>query len=309
MVLTGCGRFFEFIIRGAAMNNGGLMSRIIATFTIAVLTSLFFAAVGLSADNPGASIDEQRQAIENYYKGLIDEIQRHTESSVMEINDTGDAERQKAEAVKRISIAEDLHQERSGSLLSTDELSEYEKERAQSEKDIRNRAENEIKYLQERKARELENVAGGTTSGEVRRVPSGPASALGTVTGIVYYNNSGAALIGGEVVRENDVVMDVKIIKVLPDYVEFEKQGKKWKQAVGQTPPASVWEKKQKPKPATKSSTGPNSNPSPSSSSKPSSTAAPKPNPIPKSNTSSKLGPGSKSNTGNKAKSSSKDIQ
>jgi hypothetical protein len=291
------------------MKNGAFVNRIFSAFAAAVFTFMIFAAVGRAADNSGASgvsIDEQRQTIENYYKGLIDEIQRRVESSVMEINDTSGAERQKAEAIKRTSIAEDLHEERSGQILSTDALSEYEKERAQNEKDIRNRAENEIKYLEERKSQELEALGG---SGEVRRLPSGPIVAPGTVTGIVYYNDSGAALIGGEVVRENDVVMDVKISKVLPDYVEFEKQGKKWKQAVGQTPPASVWEKKQKPKPATQSSASPNSNTSPSSNSKPNPTPAVKPNPVPKSNTSTKPAASPKTSTGNKAKSGSKDIQ
>lgn len=285
------------------MKNGALVNRIFSAFAAAVFTSLIFAVVGLAAENPGASIDEKRQAIENYYKGLIDEIQRRTESSVVEINDTGDAERQKAEAIKRTRSAEDLHQERTGQILSTDELSEYEKERAQRETDIRNRAQSEIKYLQDRKARELESLVSSNTGSDVRRVPPGPVLALGTVTGIVYYNNSGAALISGEVVRENDVVMDVKIIKILPDYVQFEKQGKKWRQMVGRTPPASVWEKKQKPKSATQSSAGPNSNTNLNTGSKPSSTAAPKPNPSPK------PGPGSKSDRDNKAKSNPKDIQ
>jgi hypothetical protein len=284
-----------------AMKNGAFVKRTFSAIAAGIFTSLIFTAVGFAADNSGVSIEEQRQTIENYYKGMIDEIQRRAELSVVDVNDTSETERQKAEKVKRTRLADDFHEERSGQLLSTDEMSEYEKERAQNEKDIRNRAENEIKYLQERMARELEALGGG----EARRQPAAPPLALGTVTGIVYYNDSGAALIGGEVMRENDVVMDVKIIKVLPDYVEFEKQGKKWKQGVGQTPPASVWEKKQKPKPATKSSASPNSN----SSLSPAPAPASKPNPVPKSKTSTKPDPVSKSNTGNKAKSNPKDIR
>ena len=65
------------------------------------------------------------------------------------------------------------------------------------------------------------------------------------VKGVVFYENKGAALIAGEVVRENDVVMGVKVVKILPDYVEFEKQGNQWKQQVGQMPPPAVWEQPQ----------------------------------------------------------------
>jgi hypothetical protein len=66
----------------------------------------------------------------------------------------------------------------------------------------------------------------------------------------VYYEDKGAALIAGEVVRENDVLMGVKVVRILPDYVEFEKQGNKWKQQVGQFPSAGVWEQPQQTAPA-----------------------------------------------------------
>jgi len=151
-------------------------------------------------------------------------------------------------------------------------------------------------------ARELEGLNGGGAGG-FGRLPQGPVLPVGTVTGIVYYNNSGAALIGGEVVREDEVILEVKIIKILPDYVEFEKEGKKWKQEVGQAPPVSVWEKEEKSKPGTQPSVDQKPNTSSGSGSKPGSNAAPKPNPV------SKPAPASKTKTANKAKPVSKDIR
>jgi hypothetical protein len=74
------------------------------------------------------------------------------------------------------------------------------------------------------------------------------------IKGIVFYEGKGAALIDGEVVRENDVLKDVKIIRILPDYVEFEKHSNKWKQQVGQYPPPSAWGEQQS-LPARQSST------------------------------------------------------
>jgi hypothetical protein len=145
-------------------------------------------------------------------------------------------------------------------LLSEEELAEIEKPRAENEKAIRARAEQEVKSLEEHKAREMETVA---SSQPVESKPRLLATTLtaGAVTGIVFCENKGAALVFGDIVRENDVIRGVKVLKVLPDYVEFEKQDKKWKQAVGQAPPASVWE--QQPAPAKQSSTSPSPNPKP----------------------------------------------
>jgi len=53
-----------------------------------------------------------------------------------------------------------------------------------------------------------------------------------TVKGIVYSQDRPSAVIGSEIVREGDRILDVTVIKINKDSVEFEKGGKKWTQKV-----------------------------------------------------------------------------
>ena len=234
------------------------MNRMFATFAVVVFTGLLPVNVGLAADDSDTSIDAQQQ--DYYQKNDIAELQARADAAIKEVNDAALAAREKAEAVKRDRYLDDLHEVPSGSLLSEDELAEIENQRAENEKAIRTRAGQEVNSLEEQSALETEAPESGQAVESKPRQPT-PASIAGTVTGIVFCENKGAALLFGDIVRENDVIRGVKVLKVLPHYVEFERQDKKWKQMVGQTPPASVWE--QKSSPAKQSSTNPNQTPKP----------------------------------------------
>jgi len=50
------------------------------------------------------------------------------------------------------------------------------------------------------------------------------------VTGILYSEDNPSAIIGGAIVREGDMIDDVKVVKIRKNSVEFEKNGKKWTQ-------------------------------------------------------------------------------
>ncbi len=56
----------------------------------------------------------------------------------------------------------------------------------------------------------------------------------GVITGLVYGDNKGTILVNGQVAREGMVVAGVKIVKVNPDSVEFEKNGQRWVRKVGE---------------------------------------------------------------------------
>jgi len=66
----------------------------------------------------------------------------------------------------------------------------------------------------------------------------------GRVTGIVYGGDKPSAMVSGEIVREGDTIFGVKVVKIFKDRVEFEKDGKKWRQKVKENPP-SIWKKAQ----------------------------------------------------------------
>jgi hypothetical protein len=183
--------------------------------------------------------DEQtgrQQPIENSRE--IDDMQQRADAQVREVNEATRAEIAEAEAVKRNRHIEEVGDAPAGKLLSDEELAAFEKQRAEKEKAVRARADAEIKSVktQEVAAPESRTTENRRAEGQ-SRLPA-PKSARGIVTGIVFCDNKGAALVNGEIVRENDTILGAKVVKILPDYVEFEKQGSSWKQIVGQTPPA-----------------------------------------------------------------------
>jgi len=48
------------------------------------------------------------------------------------------------------------------------------------------------------------------------------------ITGILYSEDNPSAIIGGAIVREGDMIDDVKVVKIHKNSVEFEKNGEKW---------------------------------------------------------------------------------
>jgi hypothetical protein len=207
------------------------------------MTMIFAAAIfayALSIDI-AVAVDESNtntQQLSSYteYPGEVGDMARRAEKQVKEVDESIDVEKNKLEAVKREQYFEDYKEERAGSLLSKDDIAELEAKRAQKEESIRTRVVSEIQYLEAAKA----NRQKASQIVPISR-PALQTSIPGMVKGIVFYDNKGAVLIAGEVVRENDVVMGVKIVRILPDCVEFEKQGNQWKQQVGQSPPPAVW--------------------------------------------------------------------
>ena len=55
-----------------------------------------------------------------------------------------------------------------------------------------------------------------------------------SVRGIVYSTNKPSAIISGQVLMEGESIGDIRICKIEKDSVEFEKNGKRWKQQVEQ---------------------------------------------------------------------------
>lgn len=63
---------------------------------------------------------------------------------------------------------------------------------------------------------------------------TGPKTKKGIVTGIFYSQNKTAAVVGGQIVKEGDTVNGVKVLRIRPDTVEFERDDKVWSQKIEQ---------------------------------------------------------------------------
>jgi len=229
-----------------AMKNGDFNNRLIAAFAVVACVGLLSINVCLAAKNYDNSSDDQQQnAVTGPYLSPFDEMKSREEASVIEVNEATLAEQKKTEAVKKERYREELGYIPKGNLLSDKELNALEERRAEKEKTIRERFGYEINSLQEQSASAMEQQP-ASPGQRPEAAPRVPAKTIvpGTVTGIVLCENKGAALVNGRIVRENDVVQGIKVIKVTPDSVAFDKQGKQWTQQVGQAPPASVWDQK-----------------------------------------------------------------
>ena len=67
----------------------------------------------------------------------------------------------------------------------------------------------------------------------------------GMVTGILYSISDSieksSAILNGQIVKEGDIIEEVKIVRIERFTVEFDKNGKRWKQHVREQP-NSVWD-------------------------------------------------------------------
>jgi hypothetical protein len=233
------------------MNNQSINNLMAKFFAVAIFACVLSMGVVMAADESEAATDTDAQEQPSYTEspGEIGDIARRAEAQIKEINEVSEFEKEKLETVKREQYFEDNKEETAKSLLSEDDIAALEKKRAENERAIRTKAGYAIEEIA------AEPPAKEVTPRTVTPRSVSQTSSRGMVKGIVFYENKGAALIAGEVVRENDDVMGVKIVKILPDYVEFEKQGNEWKQQVGQFPPPAVWEQPQQSSPAQRSST------------------------------------------------------
>jgi len=172
-----------------------------------------------------------------------EELWLREDAAVREANDTALAEIENIKAARRTRyIDEELGYVPDVNLVSSDELAAIETQRAEKEKAVRARFGYDVNSLQRQGAGAAEGQMSDVKWKDQGLLLVVKPVELGTVTGIVLYNNQGAALVAGKIARENDTVLGIKVVRIMPDYVEFEKQGKTWKQGVGQPPPASIWE-------------------------------------------------------------------
>ncbi len=210
------------------MKIGAELNLKLSFFAIAFCVCLFSISAGASdADTDDTSW------------GGVKELRHREDTAVREVNEAALSEIEKIKAAKRRRyIDEELGYVPDVNLISSSELAAIEKQRKEREKAIRSRYSYDINSLEREEAGEVSDVAWKNRS----RVPVKPV-ALGTVTGIVLYNDKGAVLVAGEIAHENDIVLGIKVVKITSDYAEFEKRGKTWIQEVGEAPPPAVWEK------------------------------------------------------------------
>ncbi|MBN2020404.1 MAG: hypothetical protein JW749_09280 [Sedimentisphaerales bacterium] len=201
---------------------------------------------GISIAEEEVEEASEEPVLESHFADEIGVLQRKAEAESQDVNETIEKEIKKAELRKKVRYREELGYIPKGNLLSEEELAVFEMERQEKLEAVRGQFGKAIENVKELGAASAQLHSAETVE---EKPPANRNIEYGTVTGIVLYEVKGAALVAGRVVRANNVVGDIKVVRILPDYVEFEKQGRKWVQEVGQSPPAGVWEQKDKKSP------------------------------------------------------------
>jgi hypothetical protein len=195
-------------------------------------------------------ISPQRQKIEDYYENKLAELElnRDAEIGLLEVADKGTfstlaAQAKIAETVLGIKEAP----KPKGSIedwidKSPRRFAEVQSRIAEAKSDVfagydqaATKLEKQKRYALTVRLPELEERLKENLSAEK------PQPTVGLVSGIVYSELKPSAIIGGKIVRQQETIQGVKIVRIYRDRVEFEKNGKKWEQKVRE-PAKAHWQ-------------------------------------------------------------------
>jgi type II secretory pathway component PulC len=71
-----------------------------------------------------------------------------------------------------------------------------------------------------------------------------PEPRFGVVTAILYSNDTPTVLIEDQMLHEGDTIHDVKVMNIMEDKVQFDKQGERWEQKVQEPAKPEWWKRK-----------------------------------------------------------------
>ncbi|MHC4476235.1 MAG: hypothetical protein ACYTEL_11355 [Planctomycetota bacterium] len=180
-------------------------------------------------------------------KGEYDRgIQDHTEvleidpNSALAYGDSGEYDQQVRQIQSRITTIENQAANAEERLSKEYEIelrglqAQYLTDKQYHNKKVQLDTEYELKAMQLRQEydqeiqqlRKIQSVAGESTRG--------------VVSGVLYSDDP-SALIDTQILKAGDAIHGVTIVKILEDRVEFEKNGRRWTQQVGEIP-APEWQ-------------------------------------------------------------------
>ena len=220
----------------------------------AILTDMLFAAPAEKQEQESAvNIASQlqyiedhflksRERVEKFYAKQQEELKLQAEKKIERVEETERAKLAKAEEIKKNQYYQIHGVFPRDSLLSKEEVDSTEKRIADKKESILETLERDIQRLEEQRNYTLNNQLPYQESRLKKELLSPePEPPLGTVTGIVYGKDKQSALINHEIVKPGDVWHGVKIAAIHKDSVEFDKNGKLWKQRPGQSPENFNW--------------------------------------------------------------------
>ena len=96
-----------------------------------------------------------------------------------------------------------------------------------------------IENIKKKKAADLKRLVDRTKKSQATKAAK-PKQTRGVVSGIVYGTGASMILLGNQIYAEGEAADGVKIVKIHPGKVEFEKNGERWVQRIRE-PADSHW--------------------------------------------------------------------
>jgi len=180
-------------------------------------------------------ISQGRERIEKHYANLGEQLRFRAQEKIRQIEKTEKANLAKEELVRKTRFFHDWKFMPAGPMMSQEQVTLAEQRIAEKKKQILKDLEKEIAGLERQKSYHL-----NTRFAEIEKrmkqaiVKPRPKPPVGTVTGIVYSPDKALAVVDGVILHPGDTIEGIYVSRIHKDRVEFEKDGNRWEQTVGQ---------------------------------------------------------------------------
>lgn len=178
-------------------------------------------------------ISESRKGIEDRYERLLKKARSRADSDIKEFEDDERAALANTKSMKEKWLTDIYGFVPDGKALSDEEVESVEKRITEKKKEIKERLKVAIATL-EREKKYLLDISLAGLEKQLKKDARKPKAAPthGVIKGIVYGKKKQSVMIDEKIVNQGETIHGVKVVKIYRDSVEFEKDGKVWKQKV-----------------------------------------------------------------------------
>lgn len=217
-----------------------------AVYMFIVVAGVSLAISTYPAEAQQANKQKQLKEVETYIANRRKAIDRHYQSQITELTLREEKHSQEVEQAEKASLDKtDLfrktrHLDEHGfvpkdSLLSDKDVAQAKTQVEQKKKQVATRLQMGIENIEKQKQFALQKLKEFEEQLSDDVFKPKPDPTRGVVTGIVYSDEQPLALVDGQVVHKGDSVHGAKVVEILPQTVEFEKDDTRWKQRVRQS--------------------------------------------------------------------------
>jgi len=215
---------------------------------VSVLSVLIIGAVavGFANADEGQSVAglnkymaDQQKRIESYYERRIAQLKRSADRQIKEVEQAENDKLYEQAMIERERRINYWGFANPDTLISPEQQDAMKNQIEDGKNAIELKLATSIENLEKRKVADLKRLVDRKKQSQAPRAPKAKQT-RGIVSGIVYSTDAPMILLDNQIRGEGEIKDGVKIIKIYPRKVEFEKNGDHWVQRVRE-PADSRW--------------------------------------------------------------------